>query len=92
LPRDSAPERAERDFVPTGRVGGLWIPEPKQGALVRAALGRRDGDRFRALAVASELALRPGAAEPRFRPLGFDAGRQAAVEERAAAYALEHRG
>jgi hypothetical protein len=86
VPRGPTPERVERDYELTAPVGGTAIYGLAPGGLLRAALGYRDGERFRPLAVASELSLSPAGIERRFSPLGSDPLRLEAAEARATAH------
>jgi hypothetical protein len=54
-PRPSAAERVERELPLTAKSGLVTIGELEAGSVVRAAIGVRDGDSFRALAVAAEV-------------------------------------
>lgn len=88
-PGSSAPERKETDIQPAEQVGGIWVTAPREDAVLRAALGYLDRERFRAVCVASELSRSGAASERSFCPLGADPGRLSALEARALAH-LEH--
>jgi hypothetical protein len=54
-PRRAFAERVERELPVTSKGGLVTIEDLERGSIVRAAIGVREGDLFRALAVAAEV-------------------------------------
>jgi hypothetical protein len=90
-PSEALPVESIRDFEPAERFGGAWI-SLRRGEVVRAALGYLKGERFSALAVASELSVSPSGAKREFCPIGSPPSDLAAVEARASAHLQAFRG
>ncbi|HVU05821.1 MAG TPA: hypothetical protein VHE30_28930 [Polyangiaceae bacterium] len=81
-PRPTGAERVQRDLPVAGPRGVLALSGVEPASVVRAALGRRDGDRFRAIAVAAEVENSGGALRLLWAPRkGYD---YAELAERAA--------
>lgn len=54
-PRRTFAERVERELPVTAKGGIVTVEDLERGSIVRAAIGVREGDLFRALAVAAEV-------------------------------------
>ncbi|MFZ5892147.1 MAG: hypothetical protein ACOY0T_13910 [Myxococcota bacterium] len=62
------PQRKTVTLVVEARRGSASLPSFSAAILIRAALGRRAGEAFHPLLIASELSLSGGTLEVRFRP------------------------
>jgi hypothetical protein len=67
-PRRAFAERIERELPVASKGGLVTIEELERGSIVRAAIGVREGDLFRALSVAAEVRATPAGPEVVWAP------------------------